>query len=290
MPMKKNKFDDILGSNSKLLNKTAEDSELTNEAITGITNIAEPIAIPIDDIIINANQPRKYFDEEELAKLKESINEYGLLQPLVVYYNREESDKAILIAGERRYRACKDLGYATIPVYFIKDKTKIEELALIENVQREDLSAVERADAVCKLMVEKNYTYEAIARIIGKSVDTVRALEKVAKLPDHIKEESRRKKISLRELIKIERIDDVAEQEKTFGVLKKKYPVTEEDSLKVVAKREARKKDTREIVIKTINKLSKELEEIQDNDYLAIEKDVNRLIEILNGINTKFKK
>ena len=143
--------------------------------------------IEIDKIKTNPNQPRKHFDEKLLDELVKSIKEKGILQPITI--KSLGKDTFELIAGERRFRAAKALKLKTIPAYIIKVDSDIEklELALIENIQRNDLNAIEEAEAYYILKQKYNLTHEEISRRIGKSrVEITRTMELV-KLPDNIK-------------------------------------------------------------------------------------------------------
>ncbi len=119
------------------------------------------------EIIPNPDQPRKNFDEEQLNELAISIKRYGVIQPITVVKN---GLKYIIIAGERRYRACKIAGLKQIPV-IVKDYTEKEckEIALIENLQRSDLNPIEEATAFRKLIDEYNLSQEELANNLGKS-------------------------------------------------------------------------------------------------------------------------
>ena len=143
--------------------------------------------IEIDKIKTNPNQPRKHFDEKLLDELVKSIKEKGILQPITI--KSLGKDTFELIAGERRFRAAKALKLKTIPAYIIKVDSDMEklELALIENIQRNDLNVIEEAEAYHVLKQKYNLTHEEISRRIGKSrVEITRTMELV-KLPDNIK-------------------------------------------------------------------------------------------------------
>ena len=144
--------------------------------------------IKIDKIKINADQPRKYFDEKSLNELVQSIKEKGILQPITL--KSIDNGEFELIAGERRFRAAKILNLETVPAYVIKVDSEAEklELALIENVQRNDLNVIEEAEAYSILKERYNLTHEQIAQKIGKSrVEITRTMELI-KLPDNIKQ------------------------------------------------------------------------------------------------------
>ena len=123
--------------------------------------------LKITEVEPNRNQPRKQFDEEALDELAESIKRYGLIQPIVV--TKKEGYYQI-IAGERRWRASKKAGMTTIQAIVREDdEKKNKEIALIENIQREDLNAVEKAEGIKLLMEEYQLTQAQVAEVIGKS-------------------------------------------------------------------------------------------------------------------------
>ena len=123
--------------------------------------------LKIIEVEPNRNQPRKQFDEEALTELSESIKKYGLIQPIVV---TKKDDYYEIIAGERRWRASKKAGLTTIPAIVREDnKKKNQEISLIENIQREDLNAFEKASGIKFLMDEYDLTQQQVAEVIGKS-------------------------------------------------------------------------------------------------------------------------
>lgn len=140
--------------------------------------------IHIDEITTNRYQPRLTFDDDALADLALSIKHNGLLQPIVV---RAVDDHYEIIAGERRFRACKLNGFTEVPC-IIKDATELQsaELALIENIQRQDLSAIEEAKAYVSLMRSSSMTQEELARKLGKSQATIANKIRLLQLPDEI--------------------------------------------------------------------------------------------------------
>lgn len=150
---------------------------------------------PINDIRPNRYQPRINFSDEELLKLKNSIIEQGIIQPLLV---RNLDDSYELIAGERRLRAAKQANLTHVPV-FVKTLTDEQalEVAIIENVQREDLNPLEEADAYHRLVAEFKYTQEMVAKKIGKNRSTIANLLRLRGLPEKIKESLTSKKISM---------------------------------------------------------------------------------------------
>lgn len=148
-------------------------------------------SIPLEQISANPFQPRKDFHAAKMEDLASSISEHGVLQPVIL--KKIGFDQYSLVAGERRYRACKMLGLQEIPA-IIKDyaSTQMLEVALIENVQREDINPVEAAMAYQQLMSEFGLTHEDIAKRVGKArttiVNTLRLLQLEPEVLDFIKE------------------------------------------------------------------------------------------------------
>ncbi|MBL9154921.1 MAG: ParB/RepB/Spo0J family partition protein [Verrucomicrobiales bacterium] len=127
--------------------------------------------VPIGDVVPSPFQPRKRFHEEHLSELVESIREHGVIQPLIV---RDVAGRLELIAGERRWRACQRLDLTEVPVIVRPASDKdVVELALIENLQREDLNPIEEAEAYARLAREFGLKQEEIAQRVGKSRATV---------------------------------------------------------------------------------------------------------------------
>ena len=124
--------------------------------------------MPLSKISANPNQPRKNFDEQALRELADSIQKHGVIMPIVVNDNKDGT--YMIIAGERRFRACKIAGRNTIPVVIRNySQREIKEISLIENLQREDLNPIEAATAMKQLMIEYKLTQDELAERIGKS-------------------------------------------------------------------------------------------------------------------------
>ena len=158
------------------------DNSLDDEEVGGenrITNIKLSMIDPKSD------QPRKYFDKDALEELAASIAENGLLQPILV---REYGDSRYqIIAGERRFRASKLAGLSEIPAIILeKDDRKVAEIALIENIQREDLNPVEEAMAFRALIKEYNLTQEELSERVGKSRSAIANTMRLLDLPDEV--------------------------------------------------------------------------------------------------------
>lgn len=147
---------------------------------------SSPTMLKITDIEPNKEQPRKDFDKEKLSSLADSIKEYGLIQPLVV--SEKSNGRYVIVAGERRWRAAKAAGLKEVPVT-IKEYTKeeIAEIALIENLQREDLNPIEEALGYQSLLEDYNLTQEAVSKKLGKSRSAVANSLRLLSLDDEIK-------------------------------------------------------------------------------------------------------
>lgn len=142
--------------------------------------------IPLDQIAPNPMQPRHEFDEESLKQLAQSLKENGVIQPLVV---RANGQKFTIIVGERRFRAARLAGMNEIPVILHDDvdDTRMLELALVENLQREDLNPIETSEAYRRLIDECSLTQNQLADKIGKSRSTITNTLRLNGLPDEIK-------------------------------------------------------------------------------------------------------
>ena len=137
------------------------------ESINSEVNAKSSSYISLNLIKPNQDQPRKYFDEEKILQLSESIKEHGVIQPLVV---RKQDGVYIIVAGERRWRAAKAAGLKEVPVIVMNLSDKqVLEISLIENIQRQDLNPIEEAWAFKKLIDEFSFTQEELSRRIGRS-------------------------------------------------------------------------------------------------------------------------
>ncbi len=184
--------------------------------------------IAIADLTPDPNQPRKHMDEVELEGLKESIEKQGLLQPILF---RQDGDGLVIVSGERRYAATKDLGHKTIQG-MLTDGDPME-IALIENLVREDLTPVAKAEALKKLQDEKSYEQKDLATMFGKSESTMSEILSLNSLPDKIKNECiGDHKYALRRLKRIAAVKDKKKAQAMFDEYKKQLNKTEEDRKK----------------------------------------------------------
>lgn len=200
------------------------------------------VMLKISEIEPNRSQPRKDFDENALSDLAQSISQHGLLQPLLV--RPLPIGGYQIVAGERRYRACRMAGLTEVPVTIRElSDTETMELALIENLQREDLSPIEEALGYKALIDEHGFSQEEVATSVGKSRPAIANSLRILKLPDSVLEYVKQDKISAghaRALLMLDREEDMLElaeliYKKDLSVrqaekLAKKKPEVEEDT------------------------------------------------------------
>lgn len=156
------------------------DNEKKNEETTGVTTVRIALVEP------KVGQPRKNFDAEELQNLALSIAQYGIIQPITV---RKVGDMYRIIAGERRWRAARMAGLSEIPVVIMDaDEQKSAEMALVENIQRQNLNPIEEAEAIEALMDEFGLTQDEASKRIGRSRSSVANLLRLLDLPDSVRE------------------------------------------------------------------------------------------------------
>lgn len=176
----------LLGDDDLNLNLDDMDNDVTSFVENAVFKVDGYENIKIDEIIPCEFQPRSEFNEEALNNLSESIKEKGVLQPLLV---RKKDEKYEIIAGERRWRAAKLAGLEVVPAV-IKDFNDCEtlEIALIENLQRENLSAIEEAEGFNRLVSEHGYTQDVLGKVIGKSRSHIANTLRLLLLPEDVKE------------------------------------------------------------------------------------------------------
>jgi len=184
----------------------------------------------LSEIIPNKYQPRKNFDEDNLEDLSNSIKERGIIQPLIVRKSEDQDYKYELIAGERRLQAAQSAGLHDVPVVILQaDNLKSLELAIIENVQRKDLNAIEEAESYKNLIENFNYDQDKVSKFIGKSRSHIANSIRLLSLPDKITEMIRNEKLSqghAKILIGLENATMLAEK-----IIKKKLSVRQSENL-----------------------------------------------------------
>ena len=210
--MSLSKKNDALGKGIRSLLQNI-DTDLKNTAGSLKSEIAERTVstqrVPLSDIEVNPEQPRKDFDETALSELAASIKMHNIIQPLTV--TPLGGGKYRLIAGERRFRASKIAGLKDVPVYVREaNRDQVLELSLLENLQRENLNAIEIALSYKRLMHDLDYTQEKVAERMGKERSTVTNYIRLLKLPPDIQVAVRNGVISMghaRALINVDLVD-----------------------------------------------------------------------------------
>ena len=220
-----------------------------------------PTMLRISEIEPRANQPRKDFDEQSLRELSESIATHGLIQPIVVREN--ESGFYSIIAGERRWRASKMAGLSEVPTVVLSvDDAKAAELALVENLQREDLSAIEEALAYETLSNEYSLTQDEISKRIGKSRSAIANTLRLLELPDEIKE-----MVSSGEL-------SAGHARALLGITNKDVMT---DTAKLIVKKQLSVREA-EALVKRLNKQPKE-EKIEETPKIDYAKELEKKLQ-----------
>lgn len=183
--------------------------------------------LKIDKIVANSNQPRKYFDNGKMSELKDSIKNSGLLQPITV--RKISNGKYEIVAGERRYRACRELGMESIPVIEMNvGDARGYELSVLENIQRENLNPIEEAESYLMLMEVYGYTQEKLSEKLGKTRSSVSNKMRILKLPASVKEMVKKGEISYghaRTLLSLS--DEKKIEEAAKEIINKGYSVRE---------------------------------------------------------------
>lgn len=171
----------------------------------------EVIQLPVSQIQPNRYQPRTVFNEEKIEELAKTINTHGIIQPIVV--RKIDNDKYEIIAGERRWRAVQSLGWENVSA-IIRDMndTQTASVALIENLQREELTVIEEAVAYAKLLELQGLTQEALAQRLGKNQSTIANKLRLLKLPEQVQEALLRKEITERHARALIKLKDEALQ------------------------------------------------------------------------------
>lgn len=223
MTAPKNNKDAIGKGLRSLLSSIDQDLKTTTGGLknTVVEQVTTSTRIPLADIQINPKQPRRDFDETALSELAASIKLHDIIQPLTV--SQLPNGKYQLIAGERRFRASKIAGLKDVPVYVRQaNDTQLLELALLENLQREDLNAIEIGLSYKRMMEELDYTQEQVAERMGKERATVSHYIRLLKLPPDIQLGVRNGSLSMGHARALINIDTVEKQLFVFNEIKNK--------------------------------------------------------------------
>lgn len=179
------------------------------------------VEINMGEIHPNPDQPRKTFDETKLRELAASIARQGLLQPIIVQKRAAPEGGYLLVAGERRFRAHQLLERTTLPAILTEGNP--DEIALIENIQRENLNPLEEAEALERMMARYHYTQEELGKVIGKAQNTVSEALQLNALPPFIKDDYRTsdtRAVSKSALVELTRIKDAQHQKAVWEAMK----------------------------------------------------------------------
>ncbi len=272
----------------------AYESELEESSDLSKGEIAERIRqVDVDLIDPNPYQPRKHFDKDRLEELAESIREHGLLQPVVVI---SHEDRYILVAGERRLRAHKLAGIDTIKVIVADlelDNLRMRELALIENIQRENLNPIELANSYQELIDVHNITHEELSKIVHKSRSQITNTLRLLNLPEYAQEMLVEGKITQGHAKILVGLDPDRAKVIVDTVIGQKLSVRETESLLKSGKKSAsNKKNTQADYFD--KKLIKKLEEILPFEFTLKKKKLeimlpneDSLIQLINLIEKK---
>ncbi len=241
------------------------------------------ITINIKDVVANPYQPRVHFNEQAIEELANSIKENGLIQPISV---RKKNNKYEIVVGERRFRALCKLGYENIEVYEIdEDESTIMNQALIENIQRENLSAIEEAKAYVKIMQYQRITQSELAKAVGKSQPSVANKIRLLNLSDEVQEAVEAKKISERHARAMLSLDANAQVEMLQKITKEGLNV--EQTEKKIKQKDEKPKNIKkgysrniQIAINTVKQavtmiersgIKAQMQEREDDEYVTIE-------------------
>lgn len=250
--------------------------------ITPATPVAGIITVSLADLVPSPFQPRRLFTEEALTDLVESIREKGVLQPLLVRTTRTLNARYEIIAGERRYRASKLAGLSEVPVIVKEfDDQATLEVALIENLQREDLSPLEEAEGYKRLLQEFDYTQDALAKVVGKSRSHVANMMRLLDLPITIKHLVENKQLTTghaRALLNAENAEALAEE-----IIQKGLNVRQAEKLVTSKGGVAGRKNAKTSA--GVQKLRQ-----KDSDIAALENELGGLLNAPVSINWNGKK
>lgn len=239
------------------------DALISTEAVKteGSSTINE---IPLNQIERNPNQPRHEFDKDSLRELAESIREIGIIQPITLHQTSE--DRYMIIAGERRWRASHLAGLTTIPAYIrTLNDASIMTMALVENIQREDLNDIEVALAYQQMMEMEQMTQEKVAKSVGKSRTAVTNTLRLLHLPAKVQMALRKKEITMGHARALLAIESPSLQVKVFNeIVKNGYNVRQVEEL---AQRLKSGEDIQsgKKTIKSANKLPAEYEDLRNH-------------------------
>ena len=241
----------------------------------------EIVLVPLDDIIPNRFQPRLSFDEQGLNELAQSIKEHGIIQPLVL---RKIGDKFEIIAGERRYKASYIAGLTEVPAVIINlNDNESAEVAIVENIQRKDLSPIEEAKSYKKLLDRGYLTQDQLAGRMGKTQATVSNKLRLLNLDEDVQSALLNNKISERHARSILRLDDKEKQKQILKeILNRRLNVRDTENLVSEMLNDNKKEEF--IHVSNLTPNTFEFPEITDNKKEEV-KDLDSLLNSTISIN-----
>ena len=233
-----------------------------------IQNLRQSDEIPIEFLHPNKNQPRKLFDEEKIDELSQSIKQKGLILPILV--KKIDENNYQIIAGERRWRASQKAGLHDVPVIIKNlDDKEILEIALIENMQREDLNPIEEAEGIARLQDEFKYTQEELSNILGKSRPQISNTIRLLKLPQKVKEFVQNKTLS-------------AGHARALVGLEDSYAVAQ-----VAIKKNMNVRQLETYISYVKNKRGKKGNKTKDPNILSLENEITQMLGLIIKIDHK---
>src|SRR3954451_2876067 len=251
-------------------------------------DLQEIVELDLVQVQPDPNQPRIFFDEENLEELAASIRAHGQLVPILVRPDPQGERSYIIIGGERRFRAFERLGLERIQAIIKRvDEKQARELALVDNLQGVDLSPLEEAAGYARLIEEFDLTQEDVAERVGKSRTYVTGALALNRLPEKVKEEARSANVSKSKLVELAQLGDAQRQLSLWEKLKKGITVAEARQAK---QREAErgpgksKVDKTKIqfpeTLKTGRQFTQQLERVDPEYYRSRPKDLSRVVEL----------
>lgn len=234
--------------------------------------------LPLSQIHTDPDQPRKFLDPQALEELAASIKEHGVLQP--VLFRQDAAGAAILVAGERRFQAAQMAGLESIPAVFVAGNHS--EIALVENLLRQDLTAVEEAEALDRIMKEHGYKQEDLSRVIGKSQSTLSEILSLNRLPQEVRDDCRSNpSASRRALAEIAK----SKQQRAMLTLYKKYKEKALSSEKIKQKARRDRRTASQQTADLITTVQTKLETLNVDQCAAEDREsICRALEKLKGI------
>ncbi|OUS14885.1 chromosome partitioning protein ParB [Rhodospirillales bacterium 47_12_T64] len=250
-----------------------------DEDYASLDKVRSSKQVPIEHIHPNTKQPRRHFDEEALSTLADSIQQSGLLQPILVRRHPEHSSEYEIVAGERRWRASQRAQLHEIPVIIRElNDAEVLQIAIIENVQRQDLTPIEEAASYRRLMDEFGRKQDDVAKIIGKSRSHIANMLRLLTLPEDVQELVERGNISAghaRALVGSENPTDLANQ-----ITSKGLSVRETERLAKALKKELVAPEEAQVQKSKLSgsKLKPSTGPQKDADTLALERDLSNML------------